>query len=105
MLHFTTPAGTEYTVNEKGQIGYAHPAGGAHKAGAGWTFLGITAAYSSGRIVLTFEQLTPEVVKATQWKYTTSRNPRFTVVDLDHGTRRTWGNTKDHGIGSMWFED
>lgn len=25
-------------------------------------------------------------------------NPRYTVLDLDYGTRREWGSTKYHGI-------
>ncbi len=28
-------------------------------------------------------------------------NPQYTVRDRDHGTVRTWGNTKCHGIKSI----
>ena len=105
MLHFTTPHGDHYTVNEKGQIGTQ--SGYPVKHSSGWTFLGIAKTgpgFASGTQVLTFEDLTPAVVAATQWRYMTSQNPRFTVIDLDRGTRRTWGNTKYHGISSMWYE-
>jgi len=100
MLHFTARRG-HYTVNDKGQIG-----GGPNKVrhGSGWKFLGIAKTgpgFARGKQVLTFEQITPKVVKATQWRYKTSRNPRFTVIDNDHGTRRIWGD----GISSMWFDE
>jgi len=101
-----TPNGAHYTVDEKGQIGTEskYPV----KHGPGWRLLGIAKTgpgFAFGQQVLTFEQLTPEVIKATQWRYKTSGNPRFTVIDLDHGTRRVWGCTEARGISSMWFED
>jgi hypothetical protein len=32
-------------------------------------------------------------------------HPQWTVEDLDHGTRRTWGNTAYHGLREFWKED
>ena len=29
-------------------------------------------------------------------------NPRYTAEDIDHGTHRVWGNTKYHGIRSLY---
>ena len=29
-------------------------------------------------------------------------HPRYTVVDLDHGTTRIWSNTVHHGIKAIW---
>lgn len=34
-------------------------------------------------------------------RFKRSGNPRFTVIDYDHGSHRTWGNTKSHGIGRV----
>ncbi len=104
-LHFTTPYGAHYKVNEHGQI-YGGP--NEVKPSNGWKFLGLARTgpgFAFGKLACWFSSLTPELVRATQWLYTTSRNPRFTVIDEDHGTRRTWGNTKAHGINSMWYED
>jgi hypothetical protein len=97
VLNIVTPYGDRYKVDEQGRIN------GHDK----WRFLGIasTHGFAFGKMVLPYEDMTPAIVKATQWRYRTSGNPRFTVVDLDHGTRRVWGNTAHHGIRSAWYSE
>ena len=31
--------------------------------------------------------------------------PRYTMIDIDHGTRRMHGNTRHHGIVRVWFSE
>jgi len=107
-LHFETPHGDRYFVNESGQIGRIQGQRITVQPGPGWTFVGIAQTgpgFAFGKLVCYFAALTPELVKATQWRYSTTGTPRFTVIDNDHGTRRVWGNTKAHGIRYMWYED
>lgn len=56
------------------------------------------------RITVSVEQITPQWLAEHPLTYKNG-NPRYTVADLDHGTRRVWGNTKWHGVAAIWFPD
>lgn len=92
-LQIRTPHGNEYHVTEKGEITYpdSQPSGE-------WLMLGIEHVKRSEFIPLA--QLTQEKLDSIELLYKNG-NPQWTVRDRDHGTVRTWGNTKYHGIKSI----
>ena len=96
ILNIKTPALEYYQVNKKGQIYYD-----GLEPDDGWKFLGITHVKKNWFIpfnrLLDFLDSKPDIL----WK---NGNPQWTVVDLDHGTTRMWGNTRYRGITAIWFE-
>lgn len=93
-----TPYGKRYFVNRKGDIFYdgLNPSGG-------WKFLGLS--HVKRREIIPFPAVWDKLEKGekinTLWK---NGKPQYTVRDLDHGTTREWGNTKYHGIKSIYME-
>lgn len=90
MLRISTPYGNTYTVSKEGYIN------GSTK----WIFKGLQHVKKSWFIP--FEKITPELLDKLNLTYKNG-NPQFTVKDVDHGTTRTWGNTKHHGIKHISF--
>lgn len=95
-----TPYGDKYLVNELGQICKPENVGTYYGFSDTWKIQGIEHVKMSWFIP--FKELTKEKIEKLPIKYKNG-NPQFTVRDLDHGTTRTWGNTKYHGISSITF--
>jgi hypothetical protein len=100
-LTIVTPYGNRYAIHGNGDIGYANqpdfvPSGQ-------WKMLGIVPVRGGqwGRLI-PLGEITPEWLAANPLLYKNGK-PRFTVADLDHGTRRIWGNTRYHGIERIYF--
>jgi hypothetical protein len=98
MLHIRTPYGKEFEINKAGQIIRMDM---EFTPSDDWKFLGIS--HVKRREFIAFTQLTPDVIKTLKLRYKNGK-PQYTVIDLDHGTRREWGNTTAHGIQSLWFD-
>lgn len=99
MLHISTPYRDYYTINSEGFISKE----GVNPSGD-WKLLGLMPVrcwqlYN----MIPLRSITPEWIKTHDICYVNG-NPRYTVVDVDHGTTRLWGNTKAHGIRSIWFD-
>jgi len=90
----TTPYGSRYLVNDQAQIQRLDQ---HHTPSDSWTLVGVTPThpFQFARTVIPFDQLHT----ITDWTYKNG-NPRYTLVDCDHGTVRYWGNTEYHGIRS-----
>ena len=102
MLHITTPYGAHYIVNDQGMITQK-----GRSFSPNWRMIGLAytgPGFRYGKMFMRFEDLTPEVIDELEMRYPTSGNPKYTVVDLDHGSRRIWGNTSHHGVHSMWVD-
>jgi hypothetical protein len=97
MFKIITPQLEVYTVNEKGQIGRTDM---PFTPSDTWKLLGIE--HVKQRWFIPFNELTEDKVKTLPLLYKNG-NPQFTIRDLDHGTARTWGNTKYHGIAKIEF--
>ncbi len=95
MLTITTPYGYRYVVHENGDIQRTDL---EHKPSGNWKMLGIVPV--RGGAIIPLRQITLEWLDIHPLLYKNG-NPRYTVMDLDHGTRREWGNTKYHGIRSI----
>jgi hypothetical protein len=95
-----TPYGDCYAVNELGQICKPSNIGTYYGFSDGWKIQGIE--HVKMNWFIPFNKLTKEIVKDLPLKYKNG-NPQFTVRDLDHGTTRTWGNTKYHAIADIHF--
>lgn len=93
ILNIQTPSGKSYTVTKDGHI----------NGSANWLMLGIRHTKRTNTVVPLANLFEPGVIEATEWRFKTSGNPTWTVDDLDHGTRRTWGNTRWHGIRFCWL--
>ena len=104
-IHYTisTPYGNKYELSKKGYvIKYSN---GLNKENApiedlkSWQVLGIVELKPFGNI----GQLIPlkEAVKIKNYKFKNGK-PKYTGMDLDHGTRRLWCNTNYHGIANMY---
>lgn len=94
-------SGETLLINNKGQLCTAGAVGTAYGFSDGWKFLGIEhvkrAQFVPFRVLKTWKK---KDFENFQWCYKNS-NPQWTICDLDHGTTRTWGNTKYHGIKYM----
>jgi hypothetical protein len=111
-LHFTDKRRIEYAVNDKGYIVRVTPRhignqNYTDRVSGQWLFRGL--AYTGpgwkwGKTAVYFEDITPKKLEELKpILYRTSRNPRYTVMDTDHGTNRIWGN--GNGVTSIWFEE
>jgi hypothetical protein len=106
MFEIITPYGQHltsetYLVNFKGQLCRRANTKTAYGFDNGWKFLGIE--HVKRNEFIPFERIknwTTEQFKSFEWCYKNG-NPQWTVRDLDHGSTRTWGNTKHHGIKYM----
>ena len=97
MMHFTTPYGDHYVVNERGELAKNND----KHFGSQWLFLGIQ--HVERNEFIPIEDLTPERVKQLELRYKNGK-PQYTVKDLDHGTPRLWGNTASRGIADIYFD-
>lgn len=93
----TTPYGNRLPVTTQGFIGSQN----GNNFSGDWLLKGIRNVRSSEFIP--FSQITPDRIKSLQLLYKNG-NPRYTGVDIDHGSQREWQNTKYHGIQSISFE-
>jgi hypothetical protein len=95
ILNIQTPYGKSYKVSEDGRINGSNT----------WRLLGIRHTRKTSTFIPLAALFEPGVIEATQWRFKTSGNPTWTGEDLDHGTRRTWGNTRYHGIRFCWLTE
>lgn len=95
LFEIYTPFGAHYLINGKGEIS----TNGLPFSG-NWKIKGIESVKSN--FFISFKDITKERIHSMELKYKNG-NPKYTVRDLDHGTTRTWGNTKMHGIASIYF--
>lgn len=94
VLRISTPYGKDYTIDQAGRInGYSQ-----------WIMQGIRHVKATTRFVPLAKLFEPGFIDTLELRYRTSGNPQWTVQDLDHGTRRIWGNTRYHGIRWLWLE-
>jgi len=99
MLNILTPYGDHYKIDENANIIRTDIEG--FKPSERWKFLGLT--HVKRNDFIPFNVITPKFLETFNpcWK---NGNPQWTVVDLDCGTTRSWGNTKVHGIKKLWFD-
>lgn len=100
MLVITTPMYKTYYVDSDGCITYdmqytTRSPLVRMKPSDQWKMVGVR--HVRKNIFIPLAELTAEKIASIEWRYKNG-NPQFTVEDLDHGYRRTWGNTKHHGI-------
>lgn len=97
MLNIVTPYGDRYKVNEKGEIFYSkiNPSGQ-------WIFRGLRHVKRTSEFI-PFSSITSQLLQEITLLYKNGK-PQYTVEDLDHGTRRVWGNTAYHGVKSIYFD-
>lgn len=79
--------GDVYPVLEKDGQYYIGIPNTGHFSGD-WKFLGVRERLKNSRTIIKPE----EALKITDWKFKNG-SPRYQVVDLDHGTVRTWAGT------------
>lgn len=94
-----TPYGDEYIVNlENGNISRPNWA-----ESGGWKFIAFK--HVKRNVFIRLEQIKadPNILNAIAWTYK-NRHPQWTVLDLDHGTRRIWRNTIHHGVSGVFLE-
>lgn len=102
-LYIRTKYGDQHHVLDTGDIVRLDQPG--FKPSGQWKMLGIK--HVRRNEVMTLSQVRraygpsevmPEAKPALLFK---NGNPQWTMVDLDHGTKRVWGNTKYHGIADI----
>jgi hypothetical protein len=94
-----TPYGDRYLVDV--ETGLIRRPGEA--TSGGWKMIGLVRtgpgfAFGTGLIPLADVSQCLKTGLKLQYK---NGRPRFTVRDWDHGTVRTWGNTRYHGVYSI----
>lgn len=94
VLSFSTKAGAFYNVYSNGAIERLDQPGTIYND---WLFLGIEHVRIRAFIPLS-ELLKGKIPERMTYL---NGNPQWTVRDRDHGTMRTWGNTKHHGIRAL----
>jgi hypothetical protein len=99
MLQITTATGDSYNITDKGEIIRLDMPG--FKPSAQWLLQGIEPVTGGASRFIPRVALTRETIAALGDLRYKNGNPRWTMRDLDHGTTRTWGNTKYHGIKSI----
>ena len=100
MLNIKTPYGDCYKVNEKGEIIRLDQKD--FKPSGQWIFRGLRHVKRTSEFI-PFSSITPQLLQEITLLYKNGK-PQYTVEDLDHGTRRTWGNTAYHGVKSIYFD-
>lgn len=91
-IRIMKPNGTIYDIYSDGSIALE----GADPSNQ-WKMLGLSHVKRSEFIP--FSQLAEKLPSLTLL-YKNGR-PQYTVRDLDHGTKREWGNTHYHGVQSI----
>lgn len=91
VFYLRTQRGEQYHITQEGYIIRLDQPD--FMPSKGWQFLGIH--HVKKNMALSFNELTPETLNALkssdEWQYKNG-NPQWTVMDLDHGTRRHWGD-------------
>lgn len=98
MMRIMTPHGNTFLIRKNGDIVRTDIPG--FKPSGKWKMLGIQ--HVKMNIFIPLKLLTPARVRKLTLLYKNG-NPQYTVRDLDHGTTRSWGNTRVHGIRSITF--
>jgi hypothetical protein len=95
----TTPYGDIYECTEAGNVTRSGDNTWPETHDS-WRFIGVSSThpFSFGRIIMSLADLASHSQSFLRYK---NGSPKFTLVDLDHGTRRVHGNTKYHGIASI----
>jgi len=101
MLYFGTKNRDYYVVDDNGNIGRERFDNKPILFSGQWKFMGIK--HVKRNEFIPFSAL-KDALLDLELLYKNG-NPQYTVVDNDHGTLRTWGNTRYHGIGYMYFKD
>ena len=96
----TTACGDMYFIHENGDIERTDLEG--FKPSGRWKMLGLRGVYH-GRFTSRFVPLAEVPILLAKGESLRCANgvPRFTIEDLDHGTRRIHGNCKYHGVASI----
>lgn len=98
MLELTTPYGNRYRID--GKTGNIRRMDQPDFVPSGqWRMIGLVPVNAS-RCTTALADITPEWLASHPLCYKNG-NPRYTVMDFDHGTTRIWGNTKYHGVKSL----
>lgn len=107
MLHITTPYGDHFAIDEQGNFIQYNQHKFTDMFTHEWKFIGLMPTNCSSFFrMIPFNQITREWIKLnTPWLSWKNGNPRYTVVDRDHGTLRIVGNTKVHGVRCIYFDE
>ena len=100
-LYIRTRYGKEYHILENGNI---QRLDGMNTANDDWKMLGIVHTKRT-RDFIPLEQLQNTQILGALPRTFKNGNPQWTVVDMDHGTKRIWGNTVYHGIAIIQGEN
>ena len=92
-----TPRGDNYLIHENGNIERRDIKG--FQVSGQWKLLGLV--HVEYECFVPFPQCFEKdgLPFPLKWK---NGNPAWTVRDLDHGTRREWGNTRYHGVSGFY---
>lgn len=99
-LLIETPYGDRYRIADNGDITRLDMPG--FTASGQWKFVGLVPV-NSNRIAVRLADIDAAWLAGNPLLYK-NRHPRYTVMDLDHGTNRVWGNTVYHGVKSIRIE-
>ena len=97
MLNITTHQYNRFIVNDKGEITQFPGVFKQPEFSGEWRMMGLQHVKRSEYIPLT---KLAERLPTLTLLYKNGK-PQYTVVDLDHGTRRSWGD----GVSSLYFTD
>lgn len=100
-LNIIKPCGDHYKVDPEGNIIRMDIEG--FVPSDEWKFIGISHV-TTHHCFIPFADLTEEKLKSLTLLYK-NNNPQWTGEDNDHGVRRIWGNTKYHGIKSLYWTE
>ncbi len=94
-----TARGDTFRIAENGDIQRMDMPG--FQPSGQWKMLGLRGIHA-GRFTSRFVPLAEvPILLARESLMHKNGSPRFTVEDLDHGTQRTWGNPKYHGVAEI----
>ena len=94
MITIQTPIGNSYMIDSEGRINQSSQ----------WIMLGLVKTNGGGQLEIKFGDLTAEWLQSHSLRFKNG-HPRYTICDMDHGTRRIWGNTVYHGVKTICFEE
>ena len=104
-VEVTTPYGDRYLVNcHTGRLVYLRRDGGRVEGSTQWRITGIARTgpgFAFGQPIPGGLQALADLVGRDDLRYKRSRAPKYTLMDLNRGTRRIHGNPKYHGIASV----
>jgi hypothetical protein len=97
MLYICTKYGNQYHVNDKAEITRLDQVG--FQPSEQWHLLGIRHVKMTN-LIIPFGDI-PRWLSENPPLLYKNGNPQWTIIDMDHGTPRIWGNTKWHGIADI----